>query len=80
VIVAGLVFLVCYAALLRNAWLRGRSNFSLAATLLCLTSSLLRPWYAIWAVALAAIEEDSLAVVVAYVLSGYLLFGDALQL
>jgi hypothetical protein len=80
VVVAGLVFLVLYAALLRDAWLRGRAHFSLAATLLCLTSSLLRPWYAIWAVALAAIEEDTVAAVVAYALSGYLLFGDAVQL
>jgi hypothetical protein len=80
VIVAGLVFIAAYAALLRDAWLRRRARFSLAATLLCLTSSLLRPWYAIWAVALAAIEEDPVAAVVAYGLSGYLLFGDAVQL
>jgi hypothetical protein len=80
VLVAGVVFLVLYAALLRDAWLRRRARFSLAATLLCLTSSLLRPWYAIWAVALAAIEEDPFAAIVAYALTGYLLFGDAVQL
>ncbi len=80
VVVAGVVFVVLYAALLRDAWLRRRARFSLAATLLCLTSSLLRPWYAIWAVALAAIEEDPIAAVVAYALTGYLLFGDAVQL
>jgi hypothetical protein len=74
------VFVLVYAALMRDAWLRRRSNFSLAASLLCLTSSLLRPWYALWPVALAALEEDALAAAVAYALTGYLLFGDAVQL
>ncbi|OLD41998.1 MAG: hypothetical protein AUI83_20040 [Armatimonadetes bacterium 13_1_40CM_3_65_7] len=77
---AGAVFLVVYAALLRDAWVRGRARFSLAASALCLTSSLLRPWYALWPVALAALEEDVLGAAVAYALTGYLLFGDAVQL
>lgn len=76
---AAVVFLVVYAALLREAWLRGRARLSLAASALCLTSSLLRPWYALWPVALAALEEDAVAAAVAYVLTGYLLFGDAVQ-
>jgi alpha-1,6-mannosyltransferase len=80
VIVAALLFLIVYAALLRSAWRTGRARFSLAATALCLTSSLLRPWYALWPVALAALEEETLGTVAAYALTGYLLFGDAVQL
>jgi hypothetical protein len=68
-----------YLVLLRNAWRTGRGRFSLAATALCLTSSLLRPWYALWPVALAALEEDALAAVAAFALSAYLLFGDAVH-
>jgi hypothetical protein len=79
VVVAGLVFVGVYLALLRNAWRTGRGRFSLTATALCLTSSLLRPWYALWPVALAALEEDAWAAVAAFALSGYLLFGDAVH-
>ncbi len=79
VVVAGLVFVAVYVVLLRNAWRTGRGRFSLAATALCLTSSLLRPWYALWPVALAALEEDAVAAVAAFALSGYLLFGDAVH-
>lgn len=78
VLVAAAVFLVVYAVLLRVAWRSGRARFSLAATALCLTIQL-RPWYALWPTALAAFEEDSLGAVAAYALTGYLLFGDALQ-
>jgi alpha-1,6-mannosyltransferase len=80
VVAAAAVFLVVYVALLRDAWRHGRAHLSLAASALCLTSSLLRPWYAVWPVALAALEEDAAAAVVAYALTGYLLFGDAVQL
>jgi hypothetical protein len=80
VLVAAAAFLVVYAALLRHAWRSGRARLSLAASALCLSSSLLRPWYALWPVALAALEEDVLAAVVAYALTGYLLFGDAVKL
>ena len=79
VMVAAAVFLVVYAALLRDAWTRGRARLSLAATALCLTSSLLRPWYALWPVALAALEEDVLGMAAAFGLTGYLLFGDAVR-
>jgi hypothetical protein len=75
-----LIFIAVYLALLWNAWRTGRGRFSLAATALCLTSSLLRPWYALWPVALAALEEDAVAAVAAFALTGYLLFGDAVQL
>jgi len=80
VVVGGLVFVAVYLVLLRLAWRTGRARFSLAATALCLTSSLLRPWYALWPVALAALEEDAVAAVAAFGLSAYLLFGDAVQL
>jgi hypothetical protein len=79
VVLAGLVFVGVYLVLLRNAWRTGRGRFSLAATALCLTSSLLRPWYALWPVALAALEEDVPAALAAFALSGYLLFGDAVH-
>lgn len=79
VVLCGLIFVAIYLALLRNAWRTGRGRFSLAATALCLTSSLLRPWYALWPVALAALEEDAVAAVAAFALSAYLLFGDAVQ-
>ena len=74
---AGLVFIAVYALLFRSAWRTGRARLSLAATALCLTSSLLRPWYAIWPLALAAIEVDDLAAVAAIGLSAYVLFADA---
>jgi alpha-1,6-mannosyltransferase len=76
---AAAAFLAVYAGLLTDAWRRGRARLSLAASALCLSSSLLRPWYALWPVALAAIEEDIAGAVVAYLLSGYLLFGDAVR-
>ncbi|MGZ4335167.1 MAG: hypothetical protein ACXVRJ_12990 [Gaiellaceae bacterium] len=77
VVLAGLVFIAVYALLFRSAWRTGRARLSLAATALCLTSSLLRPWYAIWPLALAAIEVDDLAAVAAIGLSAYVLFADA---
>jgi hypothetical protein len=77
VALAGLVFVAIYVILLRLAWKTGRARLSLAATALCLTSSLLRPWYALWPLALAAVEEDELAAVAAIALSAYVLFADA---
>jgi hypothetical protein len=80
VLACAVAFVLAYGALLGDAWRRQRARFSLAASALCLTSSLLRPWYALWPVALAALEDDAIAAAVAYALSGYLLFGDAIQL
>ena len=80
VVACGLVFAAIYAVLFRQAWQTGRARLSLAATSLCLCSSLLRPWYAIWPVALAGTEDDNLAVGAAYLLTGYLLFADAVDL
>jgi hypothetical protein len=80
VVTGALAFGVVYLALLRSAWRSGRARLSLAATALCLTSSLLRPWYALWPLALAAVEEDDLAGFAALALSAYVLFADAIPL
>jgi hypothetical protein len=58
--------------LLREA-LRGKARLGLASILLLLASPWLLPWYAVWAVPLAAVEEDRLAWVLALALSAYLL-------
>ena len=79
VVVGALVFAAIYCVLLIRAWRDGRARLSLAATALCLTSSLLRPWYAIWPVALAAVEEDTAAALAAIALTAYLLLGDAVS-
>jgi hypothetical protein len=80
VAVAGLVFAIVYCALLVRAWRSGVAHLALAASALCLTTSLLRPWYAIWPLALAAVEEDALGAAAAVALSAYLLLGDAVSL
>ena len=80
VLIGGLVFVAIYLVLLRSAWRTGRARLSLAATALCLTSSLLRPWYALWPLALAAVEDDGLAAFAAVALSAYVLFADAIVL
>jgi hypothetical protein len=79
VVTGGLAFAVIYLALLRSAWRTGRARLSLAASALCMTSSLLRPWYALWPLALAGIEEDELAALAALALSAYVLFADAVS-
>jgi hypothetical protein len=77
VVIGALVFAVVFLALFRSAWRSGRARLSLAATALCLTSSLLRPWYVLWPLALASVEEDDLAALAALALSAYVLFADA---
>ncbi|MES1247545.1 MAG: hypothetical protein ABUS54_07725, partial [Actinomycetota bacterium] len=79
VAVGAAVFAAAYCGLVYRAWRHGRAHLALAATALCLTSSLLRPWYAVWPLALAAIEEDWIGAAAAVALSGYLLLGDAVQ-
>lgn len=78
VVLAGLVFVAVYLVLLREAWLRGRARLALAATAFCFCSSLLRPWYAIWPVALAAAEDEAVGMLAALALSAYVLFADAI--
>lgn len=79
VALGALVFAAVYVVLLVLARRDGKPRFSLAASALCLTSSLLRPWYGAWPLALAAIEEDTAGAAVAVLLSVYLVLGDAVQ-
>jgi hypothetical protein len=72
------LFLAAYLWLLREAWL-GRARLGLAAGLLLVATSWLVPWYAVWAVPLAAVEEDRPARWLALGLSAYLL-RDAVPL
>ena len=65
-------FAVAYVWLLREAW-RGRARLALTAGLLLVCTSWLVPWYAVWAVPLAAVEEERTARVLALALSAYLL-------
>jgi hypothetical protein len=76
-VLAGL-FGLAYLWLLREAW-RGRARLGLAAGLLVVAAPWLVPWYAVWTVPLAAIEEDRTARILALVLSAYLL-RDAVPL
>jgi hypothetical protein len=61
-----------YVWLLVEAW-RGRARLALAAGAMLLTTTWLLPWYAVWAVPLAAIEEDRPARLLALGISAYLL-------
>lgn len=78
VVIGGLVFVAIYLVLLREAWRRGRPHLGFAAAALCMCSSLLRPWYGLWPLALAALEEDGISELAAYALAVYLLVFDAL--
>ena len=71
-------YAVFYLWLLWEAW-RGRARLGLAACGLLLATSWLQPWYAVWAVPLAAVEEDTLARLAALALSAYFLH-DALPI
>jgi alpha-1,6-mannosyltransferase len=64
--------------LAREAW-RGRARLGLAAGLMLVCTPWLVPWYAVWAVPLAAIDEDRTARVLALGMSAYLL-RDAVPL
>jgi alpha-1,6-mannosyltransferase len=72
------LFGLAYVWLLREAW-RGRARLGLTAGLLLLATSWLVPWYAVWAVPLAAVEEDPPARWLALAISAYLL-RDAVPL
>jgi hypothetical protein len=67
-----LLFALSYLWLLRQAW-HGRARLALTACVLLICTSWLQPWYAVWALPLAAVEEDQLARVVAVALSAYFL-------
>jgi hypothetical protein len=64
--------------LLREAW-RGRARLGLSACFLLIATPWLVPWYAVWAVPLAAIEEDRTARFLSLALCAYLL-RDAVPL
>jgi hypothetical protein len=72
VVLLAVLFGVAYLWLLREAW-RGRARLGLCAGLLLLAAPWLVAWYAVWAVPLAAVEEDRLARALALGLSAYLL-------
>ena len=65
------VFVLAYVLLFRQA-LHGHVRLALTAVALLLTTPWLLPWYVIWALPLAAAEDDSPALVLSIVLSGYL--------
>jgi hypothetical protein len=65
-------FAVAYAFLVREA-LRGRARLGLAACALMLASPWLVVWYVVWAVPLAAAEDDRTAQLIALALCAYLL-------
>ena len=70
--------LATVALVLGLAWLareahRGRVRLARAACLLLLTTPWLAPWYAVWAVPLAAAEDDRRAQLVSLALCAYLL-------
>ena len=71
-------FGTAYLLLVREAW-RGRARLALAACLLLLATPYLVAWYVVWAVPLAAAEDDRTAQLLALGLSGYLL-GQAVPL
>jgi hypothetical protein len=74
---AGL-FILAFVWLLLEAR-RGRARLGLAAGLMLVATPWLVPWYAVWAVALSAVEEDRAARLLALALSAYLL-RDAVPL
>ena len=65
-------FAVAYVWLAREAW-RGRARLGLTAGLLLCASPYLVPWYAVWALPLAATEDDPPAQWLAVAISAYLL-------
>jgi hypothetical protein len=65
-------FALAYLWLARQAW-RGRARLGLTAALLLCASPYLVPWYAVWAVPVAASEDDPPAQWLAVAVSAYLL-------
>jgi len=78
VVIGAAVFAVVYVLLVRSAWRNGKARLGFAAAAFCMCSSLLRPWYALWPLALASAEQDGLSVAAAFALSAYVLIADAI--
>jgi alpha-1,6-mannosyltransferase len=70
--VLALAFLVAYAWLAREAW-HGRARLGLATCALLLALPYLVVWYVVWAVPLAAAEDDEPAALLSLVICAYLL-------
>jgi alpha-1,6-mannosyltransferase len=70
--VFALAFAVAYAWLVREAW-RGRARLGLATCALLLAAPYLVVWYVVWAVPLAAAEDDEPAALLSLALCAYLL-------
>lgn len=69
---AAAAFALAYVWLLREAW-RGHARLGLAAGVCLLATPYLVPWYAVWAVPLAAADEDRAAQWIALGVCAYLL-------
>ena len=67
-----LAFLAAYAWLAREAW-HGRARLGLATCALLLALPYLVVWYVVWAVPLAAAEDDEPAALLSLVICAYLL-------
>ncbi len=78
-IVFAILFAIAYGWLVWTAWRKGRARLALSAGLLLVASPWLVPWYAVWPVSLAAVEDDWVAKALALALSAYLL-RDAVPL
>jgi hypothetical protein len=72
IVLCAAAFALAYAWLLREA-ARGRARLGLAAGILLLATPWLIAWYVIWALPLAAAEDDPPAQWLGVALSGYLL-------
>ncbi len=70
--VFGTGFVLAYAWLVREAW-RGKARLALATCALLLALPYLVVWYVVWAVPLAAAEDDEPAALLSLVLCAYLL-------
>jgi Glycosyltransferase family 87 len=68
----GAAFVVAYLWLVREAW-HGRARLGLCAGLLLVATPWLVPWYAVWAVPLAALDDDRPAQLLALGFTGYML-------
>jgi Glycosyltransferase family 87 len=71
-VLLAVVFLGAYAWLARQAW-RGRARLGLCAGLFLLAVPWLQPWYVLWPVSLAAVDDDSAARLLAVALTAYFL-------
>jgi hypothetical protein len=67
------LFALAYLLLVREAW-QGRARLGLTACLLLVATPYLVAWYVVWAVPLAAAEDDRTAQLLALGLTAYLLW------